>query len=83
MRPDGGAEFEVRATSRDIVTWEKTSQGRTFADLGRPAMSDFYGISYLAAKRQGLFEGNRKEWDTSVDIDVEEDQEPDPTQPDP
>lgn len=83
MRPDDGAEFEVVATSRDIVVWEKTAQGRNFSSLAAAAMSDFYGIAYIAARRQGLFEGTRKDFDASVDLDVEEDDEPDPTQPDP
>ncbi len=83
VRPDDGEEFRVTATSRDIVVWEKTAQGRTFADLAKAAMSDFYGSAYIAARRQGLFEGTRKDFDASVDLDVEEDDEPDPTQPDP
>ncbi len=81
IRPDEGEAFKVVATSRDIVVWEKTAGGRTFSDLARASMSDFYGIAFIAARRQGLFEGPRKDFDATVDLEVEEDEEPDPTQP--
>lgn len=83
VRPDDGQEFQVTATSRDVVMWERTTPGgRCFADLKSAAMSDFYGIAFVAAKRQGLFAGDRRAFEDGVDMDiVEEDEEPDPTRP--
>lgn len=79
IRPDAAATYKVTATSRDVVLWEKTTPGRTFNDLGRPAMADFYGLAHLASKRLGLFDGTRKEFEDSVDLEIVEDEEPDPT----
>lgn len=83
VSPDGGAPFTVRATSRDIVVWEKTTAGgRNFSSLAEASMTDFYGIAYVASRRQGLTDLDRRSWDDGVDIeDISEDAEPDPTPP--
>lgn len=81
VRPDDSAEFTVTATSRDVVTWEKTTPGRSFSHLREAAMTDFYGIAFVAAKRAGLWDGDRKSFESGVDLKiVEDDDEPDPTQ---
>jgi hypothetical protein len=80
VRPDDGEEFKVTATSRDVVLWEQVTPGRHFAHLKEASMSDFYGIAFVAAKRQGLFAGDRQAFDKGVDIDIVED-DPDPTSP--
>ena len=83
VRPDSGEPFAVVATSRDVVAWEKSSRGRTFADLQRPQMADFYALAHLAAKRLGLTDLNRADFESSCDIDIEDMAEPDPTPPAP
>lgn len=79
IRPDDGAPYTVTADSRDVVMWEKTTPGRCFANLREAAMSDFYGIAFVASKRLGLWDGDRKAFDASVALDIVEDEEPDPT----
>lgn len=75
IKPDDGEQYEVVAGSRDILAFEKAGRGRTLTQLSEnPKMDDLYALSFLAAKRQGLFEGPREMWDASVDLDFEEDQ---------
>lgn len=90
VRPDGGDEFEVKASTRDVLTWEKTTKGnKSYVDLLRePNLVDYYKICHLAAWRQQLFTGSLKEFEDQHDIDLatgedhpEQDPEPDPTQP--
>jgi hypothetical protein len=44
-------------------------------------MADMYKLAHLASKRQQLFNGTLDEFASSCDIDFEEEEEPDPTQP--
>lgn len=83
VRPDGGEPYALTATTRDILQWEKTSKGKTLKTLQEQApIEDFYKIAHFAAKRQQLFTGSLSEFEDSVDIDVEEDEEENPTSQD-
>lgn len=80
--PDGKDAFEVVATSRDVMIWEKTNKG---ASLGKvfddQNLSDLYKIAYIATQRQGLFTGTAAQFDETCDIvpfEKEADDENDP-----
>lgn len=81
VTPDGGETFEVKASTRDVLMWEKTGRDRSLTGLTEKLhVADMYEIAYLAAKRQGLFDGARAEFEASVELDFQEDQDAaDPT----
>lgn len=87
VQPDGGEKYEVTATSRDIVVWEKrTASGkggpRSFAQLMSDLrMTDMYIIAHVASKRLGLFEGSQADFEQGVDLEFDIEEEPDPTPP--
>lgn len=70
ITPDEGEPFRVVAGSRDVLAWEKAGKGRSFGQLSPETlhMMDLYGLSYFAARRQGLFVGTQQEWESSVDL---------------
>lgn len=79
--PDDGSAFELVADTRDVLVWEKTAKGRTMKNLMEDiAITDMYRIAYIAAKRQGLYDGNQQEFEQSVVIDLQNGESPDPTQ---
>jgi len=83
LTPEGGEAFEVRATTRDVLVWEKTGRDRSLSALMENLrVADMYEIAYVAAKRQGVWDGNRAEFEERVDLDFEEEQgAADPTPP--
>ena len=85
VTPDDGEAYEVTATSRDILTWEKTTRDRSFVDLlNSPTLADLYKVAHLASWRQGLYTGTYQEFEKSVEVTAAtEAEEPDPTQSDP
>lgn len=85
--PDNGEPYTLKAGTRDVLTWEKTTKGKTYAQLvAEPNLVDYYKIAHLAAWRQQIFTGSLKEFEEQHEIDLsfgEEDaadEEPDPTQ---
>lgn len=88
VKPDDGDPYEVTAQARDVLTWEKTTKGnKTFLDLmSSPDMQALYKLAHIASWRQGLTTLTFQQFEASVDVMFEEDeQEPelDPTQPAP
>lgn len=85
LTPEGGDLFEVRATTRDVLVWEKTGRDRSLNGLmEKLRVSDLYEIAYVACKRQGHWDGSRAEFEERVDLDFEEEQGgADPTRPAP
>lgn len=80
--PDGGETYVVTATSRDVFVWEKLGKGRSLSQMkANLHMADMYQLAHLASKRQQLFAGSLEEFTDSCDLQFEEDDEPDPTQP--
>lgn len=82
VRPDGGEPYELTAGSRDVLQWERTTKGKSAATLGD--MADMYKVAWLAAKRQGLYDGSLQDFETTVDLETEGDEDgsdegPDPT----
>lgn len=84
--PDHGEPYIVTATSRDVLTWEKTTKGgRSFVDLiNEPTLVDLYRVAHIASWRQGLTTAkNLQEFEQTCEVeglDDAEDKEPDPTQ---
>lgn len=73
LTPDGGDTFEVRATTRDVLVWEKTGRDRSLTGLMETLrISDLYEIAYVSAKRQGHFDGSRADFEGCMDLDFEE-----------
>ncbi|MCW6008504.1 hypothetical protein K1W54_28765 [Micromonospora sp. CPCC 205371] len=84
ITPDGLEPFEVTAGSRDVLKWERTTKGASFKGIAEDLkMTDMYKVAWIAAKRQGLYEGTLAEFEDDCEIDFEETDEPDPTRPAP
>jgi hypothetical protein len=68
--PDDGSPFEVAAYSRDVRAWEQQGRGRRFADFqqDRLTMTSVYGLTFIAAKRQGLWQGTLQEFEEGCDV---------------
>jgi hypothetical protein len=81
IRPDHGEPYKLTAESRDVLVWEKTGRGRSLKTLtDNVSLADMYEISHIAARRQGFFNGNLGEWEKTVNLDLTDSGEPDPTQ---
>jgi hypothetical protein len=85
VTPEHGDPFRVKADSRDIYMWEKTSRDKTLAGLyENMAIVDLYVIAHIASRRQRLFAGDLAEFVTCVlDTEEEEAQAAAPFGPDP
>lgn len=74
--PDSGEPFELKAGTRDVLTWEKTTKGKSYGQLvSEPNLVDYYKLAHIAAWRQQLFTGTLKEFEESHDIDLTGDRE--------
>lgn len=80
---NGGEPVAVKATSRDIVLWEKTTKGVSFSQLSEGlAMTHLYKIAHFACVREQVFTGTLSEFEAAADLELGgEDDEPDPTRP--
>lgn len=79
--PDEGESFEVTATTRDIARWERTTKGASLVALQKDMkVTDLYKVAFYATQRQGLYDGTQKEFEETVDLDILDAGEPDPTQ---
>lgn len=82
VRPDAGDPFTVEATSRDVVVWEKTGKGRSFSALMDDLrMGEMYRLAWIASRRLGLYRGELSEFETTVDLEFDVEEAPDPTPP--
>jgi len=73
---DSQNTHELKATSRDIANWEKTSRGASMSQLkDAMRMTDLYKIAFFTAKRTGVFEGNEQSFMDTFDLEIEGDQE--------
>ena len=85
ITPDGGGPIEVTIQSRDVLVWERTGKGRSFGTLMDDiSMTAIYHLAWLAMRRLGHFAGDLKEFEATVEVSLEEDQEDaeaDPTPP--
>lgn len=84
ITPDAGETYEIRATSRDLYTWEHGGRNRNLQTLqAELSMTSLYQLAFIAGRRLGLIEATvtLPDWVQSHDLDFEQDDEPDPTQP--
>lgn len=81
IKQDSGDDYEVKATARDVLLWEKAKTGRAFSKFAAgTSMTDMYSLAHVASRRQGLFTGSLQDFETSCEL-VFEDADADPTQP--
>lgn len=85
--PDDGEPFEVTSGSRDVLAWERKTKLTARHLLDKMPMVELYKIAHLAATRQGLYDGDYAEFESTCDIDVKDDDDDgdgpaDPTRPD-
>jgi len=82
VKPDAGEPYDVTATTRDIVTWERGGKDRSFSQFGETMrMGDMYGLAHAASKRQGLFSGDLATFEATVDLELVAEGDADPTKP--
>lgn len=84
VMPEDDEPYELAATSRDVLQWERRNRGANMGALrDRMMMSDLYKIAYLAAVRQDRFTGSEGDFIDTVDLDLLDDDdelsEEDPT----
>jgi hypothetical protein len=71
IKPDGGEPFEVEATTRDVLVWEKTGQNRSMSTLVNDMhIADVYQVAHIAARRLQLFTGSLKDFEETCDLDI-------------
>lgn len=89
VEPEDGDRFEVKADSRDVVVWEKTSRSneRYIELLTDMRLTALYRLCHIAAKRQGLVDCKLAEFEKDYILhfkhlggqpDVKEDADPTP-----
>lgn len=80
VKPDGAESYEVTATTRDVLRWEKSGQSKgkptrnMQSMVDEPAIADLYEIAFYAAKRTGHFEGSLVDFENNVDLDIDREQ---------
>lgn len=68
--PDEGEPYIVEAGTRDVLAWEKERPGRSAQQLqDNFQVANAYWLAHRAAVRAGKFEGSRKEFEESVDLE--------------
>lgn len=80
--PDEGDPYDLTVTSRDVMAWERTTKGMTFAKFQEQfSMTHLYNLAYRAAMRTRKFTGTLDDFESTVDIDLLEgdSDETDPT----
>lgn len=83
VAPDDAEKYKVTAESRDIVVWERTGKGKSFASLMDDLrMTEMYRVAHIASRRQGLYDGTLPEFEAGVNLEFDVDMDgPDPTPP--
>lgn len=73
LTDEAGDTTEVKADSRDVLVWEKTSKSneRYITMLTEMSMVKFYRLAHIAAKRQGLVDCKLAEFETTYLLELE------------
>jgi hypothetical protein len=80
IAPDNGEKYEVVATSRDILNWERTTKGGSMKQLMEELhLGDLYKVAWFAAKRLSLTTGTLADFEAGSDLEFET-EDVDPTQ---
>lgn len=82
VTPDDGEPYKLVAKHRDVLKWERAGKGTLNGFRENPSLMAISEIAHIAARRQQMFTGTLQEFEDSVDLDFEGDEEPDPTQED-
>lgn len=77
LTDESGEETEVKADSRDVLVWEKTSRSneRYMDLLTEMSLAKFYRLAWIAAKRQGAIDVKEKIGDFETGYVLELDHE--------
>jgi hypothetical protein len=80
LTDEAGEETTLKADSRDVLVWEKTSRSneRYMDLLTEMSMVKFYRLAHIAAKRQAVFTGKLADFETAYVLGIET-EEVDPT----
>jgi hypothetical protein len=79
VTPPGKESYEVKATSPDVIKWERTTKGASLMRLQEELrMADLVAIAYHASVRHGLYTGKLEEFETSADVETLDGAEADP-----
>jgi hypothetical protein len=73
VTPDDGTEYEVTATPRDVLLWERQTRDAKFSNFASPSYADIYGLAFFASKRQRMFDGNRATFEDTCEVQPIED----------
>lgn len=69
ITPDEGASYTVTAGTRDVLAWERARPGRSAQQLVENFhIGDAYWLAHRAAVRAGLFDGDRKTFEATCEI---------------
>lgn len=74
LTDEAGEVTEVKADSRDVLVWEKTSRSneRYVELVTELSMVKLYRLAYIAAKRQGVVTGMaQKDFETAFVLGIE------------
>lgn len=82
---ESGETTELKADSRDVLVWEKTSRSNeTYIELiTGMSMAKFYRLAHIAAKRQEVFTGKLADFENAYLLTLPVEEEVVPTQGDP
>lgn len=70
LTPDDGKPFVVGVGSRDVLAWERDKPGRAAAELSdKIAVGNAYWLAHRAAKRLGLYDGDRKRFEETHELE--------------
>ena len=80
IHPDGGEPYEVKATARDVLMWEKGGRDRSVLKLLTDLhMSWLYQVAHISSKRTQQFTGTLDEFEKTCELAFEAEEPPDPT----
>lgn len=69
--PDDGEPYVVKAGTRDVLAWEREKAGRSAQQLtDNFHVQHAYWLAHRAAKRDGKFDGTRKEFEESCELET-------------
>ena len=75
-----GERFQVTAKARDVLVWERLKPGRSITKLlAETHLTDAYALAHIALRREGRTELSLKEFETTHDLALGVEPEPDPT----
>jgi hypothetical protein len=81
LTDEAGEVSSLKADSRDVLVWEKTSKsGERYIDLiTEMSLIKFYRLAHIVAKREGVFSGSLKEFEAAYVVDLEHQEDVLPT----